>query len=65
MNGRIGDEREDDDGLDGDRCRCLILPSILLFFLQWCDGGVDEDLWRWHGGRAPPCHDVNDVVDGG
>ena len=57
MNGGIDDGRVDDDGVDGDRCRGLLVPSLLLFTLQWCGGGV-EDLWRRHGDRAPPCGDV-------
>jgi hypothetical protein len=34
---------------------------FLLFSLQWCGGG-DEDLWRWHGGRALSCGDVNELM---
>jgi hypothetical protein len=40
----------------------LLIPSIILFFLQWCDGAVGEDLWQWHGGTTPSCQDVSDVV---
>jgi hypothetical protein len=39
----INGGRVDDDMVLMDRCRCLLLISILFFSIQWC-GGDGEDL---------------------
>jgi hypothetical protein len=36
---------------------------LLLLFLASLDGDSVEDLWRWHGGKAPPCgYVIGDVA---